>query len=383
MIPEWTLPTLDVDQIRANGGITPAPEPILPTSFTIQLYNPDQQIVVSHKPGSLASAPSWEFDIPQVSFRAPSSSVLDRSQDDPASSVWAPKLSLKWKREGKLSKELACYLSGRSSNPDASKNKHKEPDITIAIMKGLKEVTLYEPNMNRLDVEDLKGLEITLLLGAVVIRDVFFGAMRDTFHLSQETRKTSSSNPATLDPTTTSTTSLPVRGTGGSSSDHRLPPTDPRTQWELDQETERLKRQAAAEERQHRKKEELEQKQIKKMLEAEDKERRRREAEVNKETERLRKLYGSEDASVRPSHQLPASQHWSESVRQPTAYNATQLSPMYPSQGVYMTGAASSSSLQLRPDDPRLKTKTSVFGFRRHSNSHEGSKLSKKKSSVW
>lgn len=383
LIPEWTLPTLNVEQIRANGGITPAPEPILPTSFTIQLYNPDQQILVTHKPGSLATAPSWEFEIPQISFRAPSSSVLDRSQDDPSSSVWAPKLSLKWKREGKLSKELVCYLSGRSSNPEASKSKHKEPDITIAIMKGLKEITLYEPNMNRLDVEDLKGFEVVLLLGSVVIRDVYFGTMRDTFHLSPETKKTSGSNLMTSDTNTTLASPLPIRGTSGSSQDNRLPPTDPRTQWELDQETERLKRQAAEEKRQQRRREDVEQKQIKKMLEAEDKERRRQEAEVDKETERLRKLYGHEDASARPSYQLPANQHWSDPARGQSAYKAMQAPQPHLQQGPYMTGAASSSSLQLRPDDPRLRTKSSVFGFRRHSNSHEGSKLSKKNSSVW
>ena len=64
LIPDWTLPTLSQEEIRKNGGVTPAPEPILPLEFAIQLYNPDQQIVVKHKPASLTSAATWEFEMP-------------------------------------------------------------------------------------------------------------------------------------------------------------------------------------------------------------------------------------------------------------------------------------------------------------------------------
>ncbi|KAL9592968.1 MAG: hypothetical protein Q9179_006202 [Wetmoreana sp. 5 TL-2023] len=46
LTPEWTQPSLSQDEIRRNGGVPPAPQPILPSSFIIQLYNPDQQILV-------------------------------------------------------------------------------------------------------------------------------------------------------------------------------------------------------------------------------------------------------------------------------------------------------------------------------------------------
>ena len=272
LIPEWISPTLSQDEIRRNGGVTPAPAPILPLEFTIQLYNPDQQVLVKHKPASFSSAATWEFEMPSQSFRTPSHSKLDRSQSDPAISEFTPKLALKWKKDGRLSKDLACYLSGRSLNPDGSKNKNKEPDITIAILKNLKEITIYEPNMTRVEVEDLKGFEITLLLGSVVIRDVYFNTMKETFNLS--TRKGSTSNPRTPAPI------LPSRVASGD----RIPPTDPRTQWELDQETQRLKRQAEKEAREVKRREEAEQRQIKQMLEAEEREQRTKQAEIDAET---------------------------------------------------------------------------------------------------
>jgi hypothetical protein len=67
---------------------------------------------------------------------------------------------------------------------------------------------------------------------------------------------------------------------------------DPRKQWEVDAETERLKKMVAQEERARERAERDEQRRIKKMLDAEEKERKRREQEVAKETERLRKQYG-------------------------------------------------------------------------------------------
>ena len=351
LIPEWTSPTLSQDEIRRNGGVTPAPAPILPLEFTIQLYNPDQQVLVKHKPASFSSAATWEFEMPSQSFRTPSHSKLDRSQSDPAISEFTPKLALKWKKDGRLSKDLACYLSGRSLNPDGSKNKNKEPDITIAILKNLKEITIYEPNMTRVEVEDLKGFEITLLLGSVVIRDVYFNTMKETFNLS--TRKGSTSNPSTPAPI------LPSRVASGD----RIPPTDPRTQWELDQETQRLKRQAEKEAREVKRREEAEQRQIKQMLEAEEREQRRKQAEIDAETERLKRLYGSQNMPV---------------VRPPQQWSGAQ--PHGGPNNVYMSGAASQSTLL--PPDPRLKQKSSIFGFRRHSD-QEGGKLNKKKSAMW
>jgi hypothetical protein len=42
--PEWSHPSLSQEEIRRNGGVPPPPMPILPTQFTVQLYNPDLQV---------------------------------------------------------------------------------------------------------------------------------------------------------------------------------------------------------------------------------------------------------------------------------------------------------------------------------------------------
>jgi hypothetical protein len=85
------------------------------------------------------------------------------------------------------------------------------------------------------------------------------------------------------------------------------PPADPRAQWEIDAETARLRAQADAERRaaEHRRKErqkadDAEAKRIKKMLDAEEKEQRRRQAEIDRETERLRKQYGDQSGLMPP-----------------------------------------------------------------------------------
>jgi len=174
--------------------------------------------------------------------------------------------------------------------------------------------------MHRVDVEDTKGLEVVFLLGSTVIKDIFFNPNREMFNIS---------SPETTKPGAKRKNSGPlIAGVGKSNSpqqatmsgaipprQNNIPPsqipppqpqrqqfnnqpaphspsTDPRTQWEIDAETERLKKVVAAEEKAREKADKEEQKRIKKMLEAEDKERAKREAEVAKETERLRKEYG-------------------------------------------------------------------------------------------
>jgi hypothetical protein len=61
-------------------------------------------------------------------------------------------------------KDLAYLLSGKSTTPDRSKKQNRESDITVAIFRALKKVTLYEPNLQRVKVEDMKGLEVVLYL---------------------------------------------------------------------------------------------------------------------------------------------------------------------------------------------------------------------------
>ena len=388
LIPEWTQPSLNAESIRANGGVPPPPEPILPNEFVIQLYNPDQQVTVKHKPASWNTAASWEFDLPQQTFRAPSASALDRSQNDPAGSDITPRIGFKWKKDSKLSKDLACFLSGKSLNPDGSRNKSKEPDITVAIFKALKEVTLYEPNLVRVDIEDIKGLEVVLLLGAVVIRDVYFGSMKETFNLD-DGRKSSTTSPrpaaATASNLVLPTSQSPTSTNAVFGRDPRVPPTDPRSQWEIDVETARLRRQAAEEERQRRRKEEEQERQLRKMLEAEEKEERRRQAEIEKETERLKRMYGQPTLPSGP-HNGPSGQQVVPDRRQsagqaPQQYHPTSWGSY--NAGPYMSGGASQSSfLSPHGQQQRLKNKSSIFSFRRNSD-QDPNRLTRKRSAVF
>jgi hypothetical protein len=391
LIPEWTQPSLNVDQTRGNGGVPPPPEPILPTEFVIQLYNPDQQIMVKHKPASWNTAASWEFEMPQQTFRAPSSSALDRGQNDPAASDITPRIGFKWKKDGKLSKDLACFLSGRTVDADGSKKKSKEPDITIAIFKALKEVTLYEPNLVRVDIEDAKGLEVVLLLSIVVIRDVYFGSMKDAFNLPEGGRKASVTSGRPQIPGGSSAMGSPSQPPPGATAvpgrDPRVPPTDPRSQWDIDAETARLWRQAAEEERRRKKQEEEQERQLRNMLEAEDKEARRKQAEIDRETERLARLYGQPSLPYRP-HSGPAAQR-PTSVYDQSAYLSSQAPHHQQSTswgsynaGPYMSGAATQSGfLSPTSQQHRLKNKSSIFSFRR--NSEDPNKLQKKRSAIF
>ncbi|KAK5191307.1 hypothetical protein LTR92_009026 [Exophiala xenobiotica] len=404
LIPEWTQPPPVPEQARHNGAIPPPPEPILPTEFAIQLYNPDQQVMVRHKPASWNTAASWEFEIPQQTFRAPSTSALDRGQHDPAASEVTPKVGFKWKKDSKFSKDLACFLSGKSTDIAGNKSKGREPDITVSIFKGLKELTLYEPNLQRVDIEDLKGFEVVLLLGAVVIRDVYFGSLKETFNISTAGRKSSLTSPnsgAVISVTDVRPQTASPTGSQAPIRDPRVPPTDPRSQWELDAETARLQRQFAEEERAKRRREEEEERRTRLLLENEEKERRRRQqAEIDLEIERLKQLYGNEDAHARPN--LPPrdprqQRHHSESMQ--TAYQQSQqgsrpTAPYAnawgghpasgPSSSPYMSGAASQSTM-LTPyssQPPTLKQKSSIFSFRRRSD-NDANKLQRKRSAVF
>ncbi len=393
--------------------MAPPPEPILPGEFVVQLYNPDQQVRVKQKPGSWGSAPSWEFEMPQQSFRQPSTSSIDRTLNDPVASELTPRIGFKWKKDSKFAKDLACFLSGKTVNADGSKRRNKEPDITVAIFKALKEVTLYEPNLQRVEIEDLKGFEVVLLLSAIVIRDVYFGHMEQAFNIS-----------GPPGPCSASTSPRPSAALGGLYSgrpispadqrrkassparpsvavpqrDNRIPPTDPRSQWEIDAETARLKKQAEAEERERKRKEASEQKRIKKMLEAEEKEKRRKQAEVDKETERLKRIYGSQGQLAPTLPTRPASNHNRPSqvpAQAPNPFLRPQSVPQPgppqvrwgpPAPGPYLQvpgGYPSQSGFfgNTRPAvQPKLREKKSFFGYRRE---NDAPKLHKKRSSVF
>lgn len=419
MVPKWTYPTLSQEAIRQNGGVTPPPEPILPMEFTIQLYNPDQQVVVRYKPKSWNTPASWEFEMPQQTFRQPSSSTLDRRLSDPAASHLTPKLRFNWRKDGKLSKDFTCYLSGKTVNPDGTKKKNKEPDITIALFQALKEVTLYEPNLYRVDMEDFKGLEVVLLIGSVVIRDVYMGQMRTAFNISDPPKPGSpmiSSSPIK--------TSNSPEGTNPEKPQRprvtipekdmtNPPPADPREQWERDAERARSEQQTKARERERRRREKEEEKRTRKLLEAEQREAQRKQSAVDQETERLKKLYAREDqqyrkinsqsrphlptrpsppvnSSQRPYNQHPPNRYPPQHHHPPSSsllnpYPQMRPNNQRPQSTVQFLTPRPSSMANLAPHSnapqPQLKEKRSIFGFRKKG---DGSKdLSKKRSSMF
>lgn len=395
IIPEWTQPSLSADAIRQNGGVTPPPEPILPTRFTVHLYNPDQQITVHFKPKSWNSPPTWSFEMPQHTFRQPSTSALDHTLTDPAAADTTPKLRFSWRRDSKLSKDMTCLLSGKTTTLSETKTKHKEPDITVSIFQALREITLYEPNLYRVEMEDFKGLEVVLLLGAVTIRDVYFTPMKESFHLSKPTSPAAATTAPVIAPPKPRPNKETPAVSGALAAPKPAPHPQPspkpdRRKQELDRE---------------------EEKRTKKLLEEEEKARRKRQAEIDKETRRLQKLYGQEEQKARqqahtpalpprpsqtPRPQQPPRPHSSMPFRphpHPQYHQSSGSVPHAPRPGPYLSMPVNDGRRQsslgfvpmqpvatgARPPGPKPK-KSSFFGFRKTS---EDAKLAKKRSSMF
>ncbi|KAJ5267175.1 hypothetical protein N7478_009983 [Penicillium angulare] len=292
VIPEWTQPSLSAEAVRNNGGAAPPPEPILPTEFSIHLYNPDQEIVVRHQPKAWNKPARWEFEMPQRSFRVPSASRLDRTQSDPAVADITPRLCFSWRKDGKLSKDLSCLLHGKTTSTVAEqKTKNREPDITVAMFQGLKELTLYEPNLYRVEMEDFKGLEVVLLLAAVAIRDIFFGLAKEAFHISTGGPTVANGKPQAgavgrKSPKAQAAGAVPGRPPlGGRNSISN--PTSPGPQAR--------RRQDEVAEQEERRTQEL----LVTEKRQQEQARRRKEAEVDSETKRLQQIYGQEEQQAR------------------------------------------------------------------------------------
>lgn len=337
--PQWEQPTLSAAELRAQGQAQPAP--LIPDAFTIQLYDPDQAVTVRHVPGSLTKTDSWEFEMLSQSFKMPTASQLDRQNNngDEPRVDFRPRIMFKWKRDSRLTKDMTCYNVGKS----LGKHKSKEPDITVALFKMGREsaVTVYEPNLRRVEMEDRKGLDIVLVISAEVIRDMYLAPEKraDLFNIgaagapvvmANGKRKNSRPSPPPVGPPATVSGSMarPPRPTGptgptgpavpamsgalgsmpsamaaanvptGYNNHSAFSSSRPNNASSVDAETERLRRMVDEEnrreamERERRDREEA--KRIERMLKEEEKENRRRQAEVDRETERLKKLYGVE-----------------------------------------------------------------------------------------
>ncbi|KAI1426033.1 hypothetical protein F5Y12DRAFT_744684 [Xylaria sp. FL1777] len=361
--PEFQQPSLSAAEIRARNGAPAAPAPIVPESFTVQLYNPDQQVVVRGEKSMWMGKESFEFEIPQQTFRMPSASQIDRQQNDPVANSLTPKIMFKWKRESKFSKDMTCYMTGRS----VGGKKSKEPDITVALYKHGREtaVTIYEPNLQRVEVEDRKGLEIVLLLGAEVIREIYLTTGRDSFNVGgapPSKRKNSrplAHSPGSPNPDVYTMTSAVGTNVNSPITQQPTPPQDGE-----------MRRPSAAnpqDERERDKRDKAEQKRIKKMLEDEERERREREAAVEKETERLRKEFGMEgqDYGLRPNLPPRQSPNTTSNVgsSRPTLHLQTPAPPPRPlSAGPRPAGAGPSSWFSRPAMGPGMTPPPQFFG---------------------
>ncbi|EHK46555.1 hypothetical protein TRIATDRAFT_177274, partial [Trichoderma atroviride IMI 206040] len=271
--PEMQQPSLSAAELRNQSG-SPPNVPITPDSFAVLLYNPDQAIAVKRSAGGWNRTDSWGFEMPERTFKLPSASKLDQETGSNEVSDLSPKILFHWKRDGRLNKDMTCYMSGKS----VGGKKSKEPDITVAMYRSEKQgdaLSIYEPNMARVEVEDRKGLENPFNISST--GTIPAGGVRR------------GSRPlAPNDPTL-------VSGALGNVAPPARPPPNSNAakQAEIDAETRRLQAMVAEEERQRRERlVRQEEEQTRRMLQREQEQeaqRRWRQAEVDAETERLRR----------------------------------------------------------------------------------------------
>ena len=326
---------------QALSGAPPAPATALvPETFAIQLYNPDSTVAIKMVPGTWNKTDSWEFELPVQTFRQPSASELDRENGGLPPPDLMPRVMFRWKKDSKLSKDMTLYMCGKNLGG----RRNKEPDITIAMFKtttrrdGESVVTVYQPNLHRVEVEDRKGLELVLLLGAEVIKDLYLSPKADVFNIGGggspvgvAGRRKNSKPTSTPPGVPIMSGAVPANGgpsgVGGSfvaANAIRHPDTMPVTgssaakpatsKADIDAETQRLKAMVEREEHERQKRErqererreQEEQQRIKRMLEEEEqRERQRKEAEIAAETERLRREYGMEGQELPSIVQSP------------------------------------------------------------------------------
>lgn len=380
--PAWTLPSLSLEETRKNGGVTPPPQPIFPTDFTIDLYNPDQRVTVTQLASKWGSPVSYAFSMPETTFRTPSASSLDRSQNAPPADATTPHINFVWRKEGR--KDMTCYLTGKSTDVKGKKaKKSKEPDIAVALFSGLKEVTIMESNLYRVEMEDYKGLEVVILLGAAVIRDLFFGNPKEAYHIVDATTRKNSGGLGARNG------SLPTQPPAQAPAN--VPPhpgqqqkprqVDPQVQREAEAAAREQKRQEELRARERRRREEEEERKTRQFLQDEErrqqqaeKERRRRQAEVDKETERLRRQFGDQTHLLGPARP----------VQRPSApHIQIQSHPPRPGPQAQRPQSSFLSNGLVRPEgQPKMKAKKSFWGLR-SSDESNASRLKKKQSSMF
>ncbi|KAI5840361.1 hypothetical protein BZA05DRAFT_468141 [Tricharina praecox] len=152
-----------------------------PSSFTLQLYSPDSTVTITQKHTALTRNNFWEFTLPKSSFLPPTQSALDASYRPPVSET----LTFRWRKEGinmLTRSQLKCSLVSGGD----------EPDTVLAMYSGVGdkngkggELVVYESNFRRVEMQDLKGLEMVLLLSSRVVADVWFSGSSAIFNTTQ------------------------------------------------------------------------------------------------------------------------------------------------------------------------------------------------------
>ena len=181
---------------------------------------------------------------------------------------------------------------------------------------------------------------------------------------------------------------------------------DPRAQWELDAETARLRAQAETEKRaadrrrqEREKADEAERRRLQRMVEEEERAARHKQADIERETERLRKLYGAPTTTPIPSRPRQRQEGpYLQSIPQqtqmtlapPSQHGRPSSNGRLGSNGLYINQAASSSAVVMSGANPGpgqhkpQKKKSSFFGLRSLSDDGEQKKrLAKKSSAMW
>ncbi|TGZ78454.1 hypothetical protein EX30DRAFT_157158 [Ascodesmis nigricans] len=197
LFPSITYATIITDlEIPPPSPGTPLPaelKVLLPAEFTLNLYNPDSSVIFELHASTLRGN-YWEFTLPKRSFHPPSNSLIDAHYDP----IPSERLTFRWRKEGGAltRKQLRCYLVSPGNLPGPGGRKTKkgagEPDIPVAMFEGLGEksgrgeLTLYESNFRRMEVQDLKGLEMVLVMGARIVNDVYFCRTREMFNTEGE-----------------------------------------------------------------------------------------------------------------------------------------------------------------------------------------------------
>lgn len=241
--------------------------------------------------------------------------------------------------------------SGGASTKKAGAN---EPDIPIAMFtslgdkRGTGEITIYQSNLKRVEVEDLKGLEVVLLLSAMAIGDIWFLPTNTIFNLNPPirggaggtSRGRKNSFPLASAPTVTISVPQPHPPTTSPQNGKQPATASFAARFQQQEQSHQRRHSTPAEDGEYARRvreetarkralAEQEQQQIRRMLaEEEAREKRRREEEVNRETERLQRIYererqehmarGARNAMpqrVVSSPQRPMSQQWPQQQR--------------------------------------------------------------------